>query len=535
MQKATKKSRKQRARERRELTHDSRMEVSSGALRHFEEMMDPTLRDIAEVKYQHLVADPDHGELVGVPLSLGGVPPTSVKVRMKLAKTMISSPQGEVAIGFYNCSGPPDNPVIDTFGDTALEILHSVGNTMPKIATRDIGGVQTPGYEPPLVIGGYWATLPEVGGSAAPPLVQSNALTVPNPGLDLLGGTGRLVAQEVEIYPVGPMLTTEGLGYTVILNETSSESLNGRNAQDAFSLQNTQRHSFPLANWDSNNIIRAVRVPMAQSDVNLIKTDYTFLPQQPTPVQPSYLNSGEFWGGFFATGTAPNQPFRVETTLVYEFSSSQYAFATSNSSTSGSGTEILAPIKEHLPGGVYSREHKHANIAGAMAHTMSDNHGPKHAAGFASFLSKAGGVLGDVAKEVVPSLLGAALSAATDGVVPPSIGAGLGREAFTIANSFSGAPREPMGQVPLLTASPTIPQIAETPRIEVMDFAVTPKSKESDWVVETEKGFVKIDPDVKLSTSSGSTPVESKGEPSPCTSCPKCRQCQRTTDIEDII
>jgi len=527
---------KRRAKEKRkrELVHKDRFDVSSKPLEHFEEMMDPTLRDKAEIQYEWLVADPADAELVGVPLALGGVPPTSVKVRMKLAKTMISSPTGEIAVGFYNCSGPPDNPIVLSASDYTIAIDNSVGNTLPKIATRDVNGVQEPGYEPPLIVAGYWESgLPAVGTSNAPPLVQSNALTVPNPGLNLQG-TGRLVAQEVEIYPVGPVLTTQGLGYTVVLNETSSESLNGQTAQTAFSLQNTQRHSFPLANWDAKHVIRAVRVPMAQSDVNLLRTDYTFLGTQPTlPQYPSYLNAGELWGAFFGTGMAPNQPFRIETTVVYEFVSSNYAFATPNNSVSGAGVESLQPIRDHLPGGVYSTEHKKANISGALAHTMVDQHGPKHAAGFASILSKAGGALGEVAKEVLPSLLGAALSAGTDGMIPPQIGAGLGREAFTIANSLSGAPAESIGQVPMIAP----PQPSTHPRIEEIDLAVTRKSNpKSDWVVETEHGFVRIDPDTqgKEETSSGCIQQSGGDTPRP-TSCQRCPQCHSSTkDIEDL-
>jgi len=472
-----KQTRNQRRRERRRQHHvtpKERMDVSTQALDHFEEMMDPTARDIAEVKYEHIIADPAGAELVGVPMALGGVPPTSVKVRMRLAKTMISSNTGEIAIAFYNCSGPPDSSSYATFDDVEA-LTKSLGNTLPKWGRFGAAPTTIDLYRPPLVVGGYFGSgIPALGDSNATPLVDSNSLTVPDPGLSLRPGVGRLVAQEVEIYPVGPMLTTKGLGYTVILNETASSALNGRTPQDAYQLQNTQRHSFPLANWDPDHVIRAVRVPMAQTDVNLLSTDYTNYQDEPGYyTKYNYLKAGEVWGAFFGTGLEPAQAFRVETTLVYEFVASQYAFATANNAVTGNGTELLTGIKEALPAGVYSQAHLPANKAGAVAHAMTEQHGPKHAAGFASFLKKVGGGIGKVAEEVLPKLLGAALTAGTEGMLPPQVGDMLGREAFTLVNGFSGAPVQSLGVAPMVSP-PRMPQLEpqREPKIEEVDFAL---------------------------------------------------------------
>jgi hypothetical protein len=223
----------------------------------------------------------------------------------------------------------------------------------------------------------------------------------------------------------------------VVLNETSSSALNGQFPSNAFDLQNVQKHSFPLANWDPDCVIRAVRCPMAQTDVNLLHTDYTQV-SGAVPGSPSYNVAGEVWGCFMGTGLTSMQAFRVETTLVYEFVGSQYTFSTSNNSTSSKGLEIVSAIKENLPAGVYERPTLEAQKAGSVAHAMVDTHGPKHAAGFASFLSKAGGVIGDVAKEVLPAVLGMALTAGTEGMIPPQVGYGLGREAFFLDQQAVG-------------------------------------------------------------------------------------------------
>lgn len=472
-----KKSRNQRRRDRRRerhLTPKERMDVSTDALNHFEEMMDPTERDIAEVKYEHIVADPAGAELCGVPMALGGVPPTSVKVRMRLAKTMAASGSGNISIAFYNCSGPSDTAGAQS-PDNVQNLVDSLGNTLPKFGIRETTpGVYITDYYPPTVVGGYFESgIPVLGDSSATPLPGSNSITVPNPGLTLLGGTGRLVAQEVEIYPVGPLLTTKGLGYTVVLNETSSNALNGQNHESAYQLQNTQRHSFPLSNWDPSHVIRAVRVPMAQSDVNLLPTDYTNYTAAPGSFTKTYWQrTGEVWGGFFGTGLDAGQSFRVETTLVYEFVASGYAMATQNNTVTGSGPEMLTGLKQHLPAGVYGREQLELNKAGAIGHAMVEQHGPKHAAGLASVLTKIGGKVGQVAEAVLPQLLGAALTAGTEGIVPPQVGNLLGREAFTLVNSLSGAPRESLGHTPMIAPAPSDWQgpVTSPSHIEEVDF-----------------------------------------------------------------
>lgn len=415
-----------------------RFQASRGQLAHFEDMMDPTSRHLAEVKYMHLVLDPKNADLTGVPLALGGVPPESVKVRMTLGNTMTVGLSGDLAVALYSCGGVPERDFPDNY-DGLLQ------NLLPKQGY--LSGVL--GYREPIICGGYLTGVtPVIGVSKGSDSVAENQMGVPNPGITLNKAVGRVVSQEFVIYPTGSLLTTKGLATAVTSRDSMSDSLNGVSAAGAFALQNVDRNTFPLANWEPDHRVRFVRAPSEQADINLLPTDFSRVLADPGG---GWNQAGSIWGAFFAQGCDPGQTFRVECTVVYEFASSSYAMATKNMTSSNSGAGLTMPGTQALPPGVYPEAVTDKIKAGALAHNMAQEYGNKHAAGFGSILSKAGGVLGDVAKKVLPSLLGLAVSALSEGVIPPSVGISAGNalgNAMTITSPHSGVEPLMLGPAP---------------------------------------------------------------------------------------
>jgi hypothetical protein len=497
------KSKAQRARRRQERaaqerakeivrSNHGRYDVTDDALDHFEEMMDPTEREITEAEYLHLIADPEHARMVGVPLSLGGVPPTSVKIRVKVGTTMTVGPTGSLAIAIYGCQGAvqSDDPA------EAGYYWDLKGNLLPKIGYMLADGIQ---YRQPIIAGGYLSGVLPLGNvNKTLDSVPDNLLGVPNPGLNFAGTVGRVVAQSTDIYPVGPFLTQQGIGIAVSMKETGAYALNGLDPATAFSLNNTQRQTFPLANWNPDHTVRFIRIPMEQKDVNQLNCDFGAADPVEPPA-PGWNPAGPIQSAFFAQGCDPSQQFRVESTIVYEFINGSYAMSTENGVASSVGPEIAHTIGTTLNTGVTDKNTLPARQTGAWAESLVDQHGPKHATGFASILSKVGGAIGKVAKEALPSLLGLATSALSEGTIPPQVGSTIGREILTLGDKLSG--HAPVSHAPLLLPS-------SSSRIEVLpdDYEIKESERitNGNWVV-IPKSPPQVATEVGLSTTSAAT------------------------------
>lgn len=418
------------------------VDAAEEPLRRLETLMDPTSRDIAEAKYLHLIAEPATAEPVGVPLALGGIPPTSVKVRVTVAQTMTCGPSGSLAIALYACRSPTyDYPLNGAPVNADYNNMSIDANLCPKII-RDLTINPPPmTFEPAVIATGHPAPLqplPSLGDSkSVGPALQ---LSVSDLGLSYARADARLVAQEVEIYPAGNIGQSAGVMYSVVPNDSSSVALNGQNASGAFQLQNTTRTSFPVANWPSDQVVRFVRVPQNKEDLNFMPVDFSDFPvAAPAGV---FNAAGPIWAALFIQGTYSGMPVRVESTLVYEYKASSYAFATVNNQSAVSSMDPagLHNMQRNLNRGAISRGLKHLMSSGAVAETLVSQKGPKHATGFMSFLSKLGGELGTLAKEVLPGLLGMGMSALSEGAIPPQVGTGIANEIVHLGDQVAGIP-----------------------------------------------------------------------------------------------
>jgi hypothetical protein len=393
--------------------------------------MDPTSRDIAEAEYLHMIAEPASAKPVGVPLSLGGIPPTSVKVRVTVAQTMVTGLSGDLAIALYASRSPQyDYPLSGPPVNSDYDDIYVAGNLCPKIIRDNLppGGPYPMTYEPPIIATGHAGPLeplPVLGASKS--VGPSFQLAVSDLGLSYVGAQARLVAQEVEIYPAGNIGQTAGVMYSVVPNDSTSTALNGLNASQAFQLQNTTRTSFPVANWPNDQVIRFVRVPQNKEDLNFMPVDFSDFS---VAAAGDFVAAGPIWAALFIQGTYQGMPVRVESTLVYEYKAASYAFATANNQSAASTMDpgTLHAMHRNLNRGVASRAFKHLQSAGAVAETLINEKGPKHATGFMSFLSKLGGELGNLAKEVLPGMIGMGMSALSEGAIPPQVGTGIGKE-----------------------------------------------------------------------------------------------------------
>lgn len=413
--------------------------VSQNKLEHFEDLMDPTSRDMAEAQYLAAIADPAHAPITGVPLALGGIPRTSIKVRAKYATTMLTdATTGDLAIGCFSCRGR-DQPldVNDVPGHYALDMD---SNLVPKYGKPD--AILPNQFLAQLIVGGYTdGKLPAVGSTKT--TTQDNTIATADPGISFIRTRGRLVAQVVEIFPAGPMLTTQGIGLSVVQNENGDTGLNDIDANAAYQLQNTTRNSFPLANWGNDRVVRFVRVPTDQQDLAFLPCDFSAMGVG--PAAPGWETAGAVWAAFYINGGPPSMPVRVETTCIWEFVNSATSLATPNPAFSYKGPALAQPIgamNRGLDYGPDSPEHQ-ARVSGAVHSALVQEHGPKKATGFASILSKVGGFLGGLAKKAIPQLVGLATTALSDGLIPPQLGAGLADEAFSIADQISMLPAPP--------------------------------------------------------------------------------------------
>lgn len=390
--------------------------ASEGMRRKLVDYLDPTQRDLAESKYLHLLADPANAEVVGVPLAVGGLAPTSVKVRLYSENIMFADAAGNVTLSMINSSGPQafNQP---QFGSTTIEeVWH---NHLPRVfklaappyaksISSGICAVIHQGNTPP-----YGQPVPY-----APPLWET--IGYPSAGLSYDQSMGRVVATQVCITPISPGVITSGSGLVVQSNDMGGVTLNNASYEDLAKLQAADRNSAPLATFIDGVAWWLTRFPQDPEDVNWLPTDYTNLTD-------GFLvpdtEIADIWGVFAARGCQPGQAFTVKIWNVLEYRSNRYAFATPNVA-SDSAVSMVSPLANHLPTIHHPDDHQ-ALVAAAMARGEVERRGPNHAKGLFAWLSDIAAPVGRIAKAVLPGLLGMATSALSEGAIPAPLVAGI--------------------------------------------------------------------------------------------------------------
>lgn len=411
-------------------------EVSKRQLKSFMGMMEPTSRRQAEIAYQRLVADPKNAPLTGIPMSVAGVAPHSVKIRLRSKLTFtvgsIEPAAEQTIVSLMACGGPQQE-------DSPVSFANYIGNQLPKVINiaAPAGDVFTPGtmavvteFNP----GGAGIQTRTIGyavgtggDATAPGLLDTNAIGTPNPGLLLKGTMGRMIAQEVEFFPNSPALVTGGTVTAIQSIDSGTKSLNNKTTTELFDMQGVTAEVFSLAGWDSDDRLRMVWVPNRPQDFNWLPADWTNFGPFPVSGLPNgeWGCSSEVWGAFCLEGVKVNLSAPVVFTVViysdYEFVNGAYAFATPNVA-SGKGLELGSGLGKHLPPAKVSGRPKinqtneaiHAGNGnptsgdGAVVQYMAEDMGPKHALGTVAHAQEGsfGKDLGNFAMDILPELLG---------------------------------------------------------------------------------------------------------------------------------
>lgn len=393
--------------------------ISKKSLERFTRFLDPTAARAAELKYLRCVTDPASAPLSGVPLVVGGVPPKSVKLRLRMTEEVsVKPPAGtpppggfplgqDLFLGFQNCSGSQglsDRNPVTANGPMTLRI----GNTLPGLYLE-----QGTGGNGPVVIGGPWMTISNqaTGAYGLPAASQIPGLDFEfvvgaNPGVDLAGSVGRLVAQEVRIYPTSNILDAQGTMTLFQTSYTQSTGLNDVTYPELYQEQAIFREAHAVSGWDPEECLRAIRVPTAPEDLNWLPTDHTDTTTLPTQTLPLWA-CGDLWSVFVASGCKPGTTFRVETDMVLELNNTLYSFATGNSV--GGHQETVAQLTHHVRPHTAGPALPPPEYAGdkAIVNAMKHEEGARATAATAAHAQKGnfGEDLLEFAVDIIPEIL----------------------------------------------------------------------------------------------------------------------------------
>jgi hypothetical protein len=385
--------------------------VSKPELRQLMSVLEPTERKKAELEYQLMVADPANAELVGLPLAFSGVLSKSVKVRIPSAITFeVTGSDTEFYFGVYNNRAPPGFLFMDDTGmspDLGREVFPSFH--LPMVTNTELNPVNPPTVEfVSLDLGNAGAST--AGSLKTGTLGTTPTLVLPagDPQISLFDTIGRVVAQEVRIYPTTKITQAQGVGTLFQTASNASRSLNDRKYDQLYEEAGLARENMPLANWIPGQCFRAVRIPQTQEDNNLSGTDWSARPSGAYPNE--FGGVGSYWAVFFATGVSTGSTFRVEVDTIYEFANNAYAFATENVSSGGDLSTVL-PLERHLPPHISDGEDAKERSHHAVASTQAEMLGPKSAtaviqhAANGSYDQPSESPIGEFGKELVSGLL----------------------------------------------------------------------------------------------------------------------------------
>jgi hypothetical protein len=394
-------------------THDVRPKkgpnnISSRFIRY----LDPIERDLAEVEYEHVLLEPEEAEMVGVPLAVGGVAPTSMKVRCRQRTSFVADNGGRACFSVFNCSAPQGAVLVEDPGDENVDFIREA-NRNNRLAWLNTGGNVV---RQPIVAGSLFGGASPGYGEPIPTIPGNVFIPAFNPQLALANTLGRVVAQEFRVFPTDSVLLTKGTGTIVQATTNGDVGLNGKTFAQVYDLQSVELTTLSLTNWRPGEKFAANRFPLQVEDVNWMPT---YAPDDSHRVP--FNEAGTIWASFYADGCSPNQSFGVELITVYEFRNNAFPFGTPNMTTSAS-LELTSSLRtDHgAVAGTPSELHLHriASLAASRARQM----GVKHAGGFMDWLKdSAVPALGRAASSLLPKIGGLALSMLSEGTIPPSI------------------------------------------------------------------------------------------------------------------
>lgn len=427
------------------------------------EYTNPKNEHLARVLYDHLLLNPEEAELVGVPMSVGGIAPVSMKLRFRQKLSVQANTAGELFVAMHRSRAPQfpsSNPgsvpgqeaLLAAAEDAVLPFFNTTtGSTSyPVILFANSGAtsITTPAYGVNLVTGGY------------------DFLRTPAPLIEMKGSRGRVVAQELRIYPTGDLLTTRGVG--AVVQPSSTGSLNDQNFGSAYSQQSSEVELVSLTGWQSGEYFSLLRVPLEPQDVNWINTS------GPTGTQPSADVSRTIGSAFFASGCAAGQPFLCELHTVYEFRNTAYPFGTPNDATipfepKDKLTKDMSPM--------ISVADRDDQDAAALAQSTGEHMGPPKAAGFWNWLK---GVLtiqhplAKLLKPLLPKALGMAAQIGSRGLVDGRIVEGLTEKLTPGYHPMTRADRRALPPPSVTPSDPRITVIDEDEDDALPSLGVSP-------------------------------------------------------------
>lgn len=318
---------------------------SNKPLRRFMKMVEPSARRATELKYLRMLADPDEAPLVGIPLALAGVPSKSVKLRMNTTTHFqMGSGNTSAMISFPNYA-------VKQFDNRALSWNFGAGNNLPKWAM--VSGDPNP----KVVQGVVGAIATDAGPSTASTPAFGIGLTDDpgvavgsgDPGVSLIATKGRIIAQEVRVYPTSNIVDSQG---TITMYQTTyggDRSLNNKTEDELYATQGLYRSRRPIAGWDPTHCMLAVRVPTQPDDFNWGECDWVSAGAPASPL--THNQCGGIWAACSIEGAQAEMTFRVDVTTVYEFSNSTYSFATANNAPTGDAS-LPTGLAHHVKPGL---------------------------------------------------------------------------------------------------------------------------------------------------------------------------------------
>jgi hypothetical protein len=297
-------------------------------------LLDPTEREMSEMEYASLLANPETSEMIGIPLIAGGLNTSSTKIRLEQTLVFVANDNGQAYCVVYGHVGSPANDQnFELYARIPTFAAGTEVNQCMIAATSGPGVGAQSGETPPGGMNGIALVL----GGGIP-------IYLPQSGLSLLTSEARPVAQCLTVTPVDSALVQKGTGLIVraasidIADDPDLFSLARLTLPSAYAEQGNERHAAALTTFDSEHNFSCVWLPQSLSNISWSETA--------GPSSRSITGAG--YTAFLADGCAANQAFRATICTVYELKSDNYTTSTPNG-MSDAGFAMVGDIQKVSP------------------------------------------------------------------------------------------------------------------------------------------------------------------------------------------